>query len=327
MDSLAISCNLIGKLYGVDGDLLERQYKDHLSGFREWDQLEHAEDWILYPDNIGSRLSIDETSLSNGELYTILTNKAAKGRKGSLVAMIKGTDVATVREVLLKMPRRIRWKVREITLDMAPNMEAIARLCFPSAMQVTDRFHVQKLCYDAVQEKRIKYRWAALDQEAIQIALAKARGQKYQPEIFENGDTRKQLLARSRYVLFKKEKSWSKSQKLRAEILFREYPKLKKAYHLSQRLGLIFHQCKLKDVALTRLARWYDEVDRSGFLSFGTVARSIQTHYLNIINFFENRSTNASAESFNAKIKAFRSQFRGVRDTKFFLFRLATIFA
>lgn len=327
MDSLAISCNLIGKLYGVDGDLLERQYKDHLSGFREWDQLEHAEDWILYPDNIGSRLSIDETSLSNGELYTILTNKAAKGRKGSLVAMIKGTNVATVREVLLKMSRRIRWKVREITLDMAPNMEAIAKLCFPSAMQVTDRFHVQKLCYDAVQEKRIKYRWAALDQEAILIALAKAKGVKYKPETFENGDTRKQLLARSRYVLFKKEKSWSKSQKLRAEILFREYPKLKKAYHLSQRLGLIFHQCKLKDVALTRLARWYDEVDRSGFLSFGTVARSIQTHYLNIINFFENRSTNASAESFNAKIKAFRSQFRGVRDTKFFLFRLATIFA
>lgn len=327
MDTLAISCNLLGHIYGVDGDQFERQYKDHLSGYREWEQLVHAEEWILYPDNIGSRLSIDETSLTNGELYTIITNKGAKGLKGSLVAMIKGTDVATVREILLKMPRRIRWKVREITLDMAPNMEAIAKLCFPSAMQVTDRFHVQKLCYEAVQEMRIKYRWEALDQEAIQISLAKAKGAKYQPEIFENGDTRKQLLARSRYLLFKKEKSWSMSQKLRADILFREYPKLKKAYYLSQRLGLIFHQCKLKDVALTRLARWYDEVDQSGFLSFGTVARSIQTHYLNIINFFENRSTNASAESFNAKIKAFRNQFRGVRDTKFFLFRVSMIYA
>lgn len=327
MDSLAISCNLIGKLYGLDGDLLERQYKEHLSGFGHWDQLSHSEDWVLYPDNIGSRLSIDETSIANGELYTILTNKEAKGRKGSLVAMIKGTDVATIREILLKMPRRIRWKVREITLDMAPNMEAIAKLCFPSAMQVTDRFHVQKLCYEAVQEMRIKYRWEALDQEAIQISLFKAKGAKYQSEIFENGDTRKQLLARSRYLLFKKEKSWSKSQKLRADILFREYPKLKKAYYLSQRLGLIFHQCKFKDVALTRLAKWYDEVDRSGFLSFGTVARSIQTHYLNIINFFVNRSTNASAESFNAKIKAFRNQFRGVRDTKFFLYRVSMIFA
>jgi hypothetical protein len=38
-----------------------------------------------FPENIGKRLSIDETSLSNGELYTILTNKAAKGKKGAIV--------------------------------------------------------------------------------------------------------------------------------------------------------------------------------------------------------------------------------------------------
>ncbi|OUL60054.1 transposase, partial [Flavobacterium sp. AJR] len=36
---------------------------------------------------------------------------------------------------------------------------------------------------------------------------------------------------------------------------------------------------------------------------------------------------NASAESFNAKIKAFRSQFRGVRNIDFFLFRLSNLFA
>jgi hypothetical protein len=45
--------------------------------------------------NIGKRLSIDETSLSNGELYTILTNKAAKV-KGSIVAMIAGTSSRSV---------------------------------------------------------------------------------------------------------------------------------------------------------------------------------------------------------------------------------------
>ncbi|WP_410477217.1 transposase [Pedobacter jeongneungensis] len=40
-----------------------------------------------------------------------------------------------------------------------------------------------------------------------------------------------------------------------------------------------------------------------------------------MINFFINRSTNASAKSFNAKIKAFGATSRGVRDIKFFLFR------
>ncbi|WP_462429560.1 transposase, partial [Butyricimonas virosa] len=46
-----------------------------------------------------------------------------------------------------------------------------------------------------------------------------------------------------------------------------------------------------------------------------------------ILNFFNNRSTNASAESFNAKLKDFRAQFWGVLDIKFFLFRVAKIFA
>ena len=49
--------------------------------------------------------------------------------------------------------------------------------------------------------------------------------------------------------------------------------------------------------------------------------------YNTIINYFENRDTNAFAESFNAKIKAFRSQFRGVRDIPFFIYRLAKLTA
>lgn len=161
----------------------------------------------------------------------------------------------------------------------------------------------------------------------VQITYAKSSGQIFVAETFENGDSRKQLLARSRYLLFKKESEWSKSQAIRAKILFREYPQIKKAYYLSLGLGFTYHQAKTADVALTRLARWYDQVDRSGFLSFGTIARTIQAHYLNIVNYFHRRSTNARGESFNAKIKAFRSQLRGVRDVAFFLFRLANIYA
>ena len=44
----------------VDGNNLERAYKDHLSGFRNWEQASHAEDWVLHPKNIGKRLGIDE---------------------------------------------------------------------------------------------------------------------------------------------------------------------------------------------------------------------------------------------------------------------------
>nr|WP_203558199.1 transposase [Bacteroides sp. 214] len=318
---------MIGELFGVDGELLERQYRDHLSDYKQWDQRIHAARWVLFEKNIGAYVGMDEVALSRGELYTILINKEAHGKKGSIIAIIEGTDAETVSKVLLKLSRRRRFQVREITLDMAPNMAKIAKVCFPAAKQVIDRFHVQKLAYDAVQEMRIKERWKAIDQETIEMTHAKACGKSYQATLFENGDTRKQLLARSRYLLFKKETAWTNSQCQRARILFREYPHIRKAYYLAMNLGLIYHQCKFKDIALTRLARWYDQVDKSGFLSFATVARTIEAHYLKIINYFERRATNAASESFNAKIKAFRAQFRGVREREFFIYRLTNIYA
>ena len=317
----------MGDYFGVNGVLLEEQYRDHLSNFHDWDQLAHANDWILFEDNVGPFLSLDETALSQGELYTVLTNKEAKGKKGALVAMIKGTNSETVRAILEKIPLRKRNKVREITLDMAASMEKIARYSFPKATLVTDRFHVQKLAYDAVQEMRIQYRWEAIDQENKEIELAKETNQKYVPEILENGDTLKQLLARSRYLLFKSNTHWSPSQIQRGEILFARYPLLERAYNLAMQLGSVYSKTKDKGVAFTKLALWYDKVEKAGFKSFNTIARSIESHYQTVLNFFNNRSTNASAESFNAKIKAFRSAFRGVRNVSFFLFRLANIYA
>lgn len=133
----------------MDGKQLQQQYKDHISDYKDWEQRDHAEDWMLYAANTGAQLSIDETALSNGELYTIVTNKAAKGRKGALVAMIKGTQADTVIEVLKKIPKRIRDTVTEVTLDMAANMNLIVSRCFPKASKVIDRFHVQNRTADA----------------------------------------------------------------------------------------------------------------------------------------------------------------------------------
>ncbi|WP_246136903.1 transposase, partial [Gillisia hiemivivida] len=127
-----------------------------MSDFKSWNQKCHAEDWVLFAENLGSHLSLDETAFSNGDLYTILTNKKAKGKKGALVAMIKGTKAETVIRILHKIPVKQRNKVQETTLDMAGNMGLIVKKSFPNATLVIDRFHVQKLALDALQEIRIK---------------------------------------------------------------------------------------------------------------------------------------------------------------------------
>lgn len=298
-----------------------------MSGYYDWDQFDHAEDWVLFPENLGSRLCLDEVALSDGELYTVLTNSKAKCQKGSLICMVKGVKSQDVCAVLSQIPIDKRKIVKEISLDMANSMEKIAYTSFPDASIVTDRFHVAKLISEAVQEIRIKYRWKAIDQQNNEIKEAKEKGERYVAQIFENGDTRKQLLARSRHLLFKPETKWHSSQKARAQILFNEYPDIEKAYHLSMACRNIYETAKTIDVADEMLTEWTQKVRQYDFDSFITVAESINSHKKTILNFFNFRTTNALAEAFNSKIKAFRSVFRGVKDVNFFIYRLTLILA
>jgi len=311
----------------MDGELLQRQYVAHLSGFPDWHRDREQLDHVIYPQNMGTNLSIDETSITQGELYTVLTNKSAKGKKGALVAMIKGTKEADIIAVIKQLPLGKRRKVKEVTCDLAHNMQNVITSCFARANKVIDRFHVQRLALEAVQEIRIRYRWTVMEQENDEMGLAREQGKIYRPETLENGDTLKQLLARSRHLLFKPQHKWTPKQRHRAELLFERFPEIEDAYELSEQLKSIYQRSKSKGVAFTKLAQWYNKVELSGFKSFNTIAQTIQNNYAQILNFFDNRSTNASAESFNAKIKSLRNQFRGIKNMKFFLFRLSKIYA
>ena len=168
----------IGSYYGIQADKLRRQYKHHSSNFKEWEQKAHAEDYMLFPENVGEYLSIDEVSLSQGELYTFVTNKNGNGKKGTLVASIKGTLTKDIVTVLEKLPLELRKTVKEVTLDMANNMESAARQSFPDSKLVTDRFHVVRLATEALQHIRIKYRWEELDKENNAIEAAKKQGKR-----------------------------------------------------------------------------------------------------------------------------------------------------
>lgn len=212
-------------------------------------------------------------------------------------------------------------------MDMANSMKNIATKCFPEAVQVTDRFHVQKLANEALQDIRVQERWKALDEENQAIKQARDNNVKYEGFEYDNGDTKKQLLIRSRYLLTMSPDKWTLKQQNRATLLFTEYPIIKKGYDIVQGLRVIYNTTTVKEVAYTKLAHWYNLVENEDLKSFNTVVNTIQLNYQTILNYFDNRSTNASAESFNAKIKSFRSLFRGVRDVKFFLYRLTNIFA
>lgn len=96
MENETVTARQIGYTYMINSATFAKRYKDTLSNYNTWEQKEHAEDWILLPQNLGREHGIDETSLQ-GELYTIVHNKEAHGRKVAIVAVVKGTNPADVR--------------------------------------------------------------------------------------------------------------------------------------------------------------------------------------------------------------------------------------
>lgn len=57
---------------------------------------------------MGERLSIDETSLLD-DLFTFLTNKDGHGKKGAMIAAVKGTRSDHVINIIMRLPeKRVR---------------------------------------------------------------------------------------------------------------------------------------------------------------------------------------------------------------------------
>ena len=327
MDTRPDTMTNIASYYGINSQKLQRHYKHKVSGYKQWDQLPHAEDYLIYPQNITESLSIDEVSLSKGELYTFVTNKNIDSRnKKSVVAVINGTEAKVIQEVLEKIQLEKRKMVKEVTMDMARNMALAVENSFPQSQKVIDRFHAVKLVMDAMQHLRVNFRWEAIKTENNLIKEAKERGERYYPETLSNGDTLKELLVRCRYLLYKYPEDWTVNQSKRAAILFEKYPSLKQAYSLTLAFRNIYKNLS-KEKAISQFIDWKQDVIESQIDEFNTAVNSIEYHFENILNFFNNRSTNANAESFNSKIKGFRANLRGVSDVKFFLFRLEKLFA
>jgi transposase len=343
--------------YKINGDRLERSYKDYLSDFRQWEQKPHASDWILLEKNMGPRLSIDETSLRE-DLFTILSNKDGHGRRGTVIAAVRGTKASEVIRILMQIPQEKRIEVREVTMDFSDSMYSIVSAVFPNATIVIDCFHIIKRCGDAVEEIRLRSKRAAIkDQRKRQAEFrnkleqrvkqrkyyrkkhsrrykGRKRGRKpirlnerFKPEILDNGDTGVELLTRSRGLLRVSRNNWSDTQKIRAGLLFSLYPKIKEAYNLVDSLRNIFRMKTLDRVnARNRLHEWYQKVAGCSLREVKSARDAVRFKEEEVLNYFINRSTNAAAESLNSKLKRFRAQLHGVSDLPFFMYRVSLIF-
>ena len=353
-----MTAQCVGRFFQTDGKYLQRAYKEHLSDFDVWGQKEHAGDWVLVEKNIGEHLSIDETMLHN-DLFTFLSNKEGHGRQGTLVGAVKGITVGEVSEHLMKLPEAQRLAVKEVTMDFSDSMLGIVRKCFPKAEIVIDCFHIMQLAGKALEEMRLKNKRTArtelnrqerdfkkkLQRRAKSRARyakshkpkysrtgkrlgrpRKRKNEKFVPEKLSNGETKLDLLTRVRYPLLKSGDNWSEFQKKEMKLLFELDKRMKTAYGLVCALRNIFKKKQSREKAQKALKAWAKNVGRSHIRELISARDTIMGKLEYVLNYFNNRSTNASAEALNSKMKGFRTQVRGVADLPFFIYRLVKIF-
>lgn len=157
--------------------------------------------------------------------------------------------------------------------------------------------------------------------------ISPSQNARYIPTTLSNGDTPIDLLRKCRNMLLQSGEKWTDAQKERANVLFGKYPKIKEAYSLLCSLRSILRDTTLnKETAKSKLHEWYDKVAASTLREVKAARDTIKLKEDQVLNYFVERSTNASAESFNSKVKNFRAQLHGVLDVKFFMYRLCCIF-
>ena len=243
---------MLGQVFSISGKKIYEWYRNVLSCFTDplvqealhhhdtvdkdlIDRLTQSPKKIYVPifslENWGLNMAIDDKNIG-GEGYTIISNKDT----GKIALMIMTTKAHLICSVLKKVPVKIRMGVKTITKDLASNYDWVARTMLMNASRIADKFHVIKLGLEALQAVRIRYRQIVLTAEREQNLKYKndkiARKDRPPEKQYENGDTVKELLARSRYLLFKCPSQWTESQEERARILFREFPEIKTAYDL-----------------------------------------------------------------------------------------------
>jgi transposase len=308
-------------MYCVNGKHFADLYRNKLSGYGDWLYEKLSAGFYFNAANIGPYMSLDETCLSNGEVWTFLTNKDGKGGKGTLAAAIPGTKSDEIISILVSsMGKSVRRRVKEITCDLSPSMMLIAAEVFYNAHVVNDRFHVQQVYNEAIDEIRIDIRRKLIAEE-------NERDKTTDIPTYSNGETMRQILARSKHTLMMSSNKWTDIQRHRVNILFKYHPILKSAYNLAMKLRAIFNAQITPENALKKMNEWYEKVRQLSNNNFRSVIKTFKNHAPTILNYFRRRATNASAEAFNSKVKIFRAQMRGVRDRNFFIFRLVKLYA
>lgn len=342
----------------IDPKKLWRWYHDSLSGFLDEGVVARRYDHdiaivekgvkktvrvpILSLDDMGSEMAIDEKQIGQ-EMHTILSNR----QTGKIALLARSVSANELINLLPKFNLK-GFDVKSVTRDLSPSYDWFCRQAFCNSMHIADKFHIIRSLLDACQDVRVRYRQELLTDKRLKYEAHKkqeyqrkqdckknkqpfvAKSFLYKEEKACNSETHFELLARSRYLLYKYPGDWTESQKQRAQALFKHYPEIEKSYRLSCEFRTWYRKENVGKCLKTlrnKLQQWYSDVEKEMVMEMENFKSLVERNQQMILNYFVKGETNAKAESINSRIQRFIMTNRGTRDIEFFYFRLAKLFS
>lgn len=292
--------------------------------------------------HMGKNMAIDEKQIGE-EMHTILTNRDT-GKIALLAESVKFEELSSI----LSSEARENRSVDTLTRDLSSTYRKLGDYCFFNASHIADKFHIIKNLLDAMQSVRVRYRQEILREKRLahqkHKQLEKQRRMDcknkaipfhptrfvYTDNIAQNGETFMELLARSRYLLYKYPDQWRVSQHQRAMALFAKFPEIQKAYQLACDFRNWYkkeHVGMPKQYILSQLHQWYKDVELADIDEMLNFQSSVERNQMEITNYFSNGHTNAIAENINSRIQQFITANKGTRDINFCYFKIKKMFA
>lgn len=240
MDEKPVNFTTIGGFLQLKPQTVYYWYRNYLSGYpeavesKQWgkdnftgsDKREKSVP-VLKPQNFGEQMAVDEKMIDE-EFYTVMTSR----QTGKIALLAESITVSELNKLIDKTGEA-KNKVKTITADLSPTYEKFCEQSFAGAIIVAGKFHVVKHIIEAVQTVRLRLK----QEEIAKLPTTKKERREYEKHTkLINGESRIELLTRSRYVLFKRTENWTVSQQKRAILLFEAFPLIKTTYELTQQI-------------------------------------------------------------------------------------------
>jgi transposase len=239
------------------------------------------------------RIGVDEISYEKGHKYLTVVRDIDLRR---VIWVGRGRKKETLDSFFSELGEEKARHIKVAAMDMwDPYIASISENC-PDADIVFDKFHVSKKINEALDSVRKR-------------------------EFSKADATERKSMKKKRFLILGRQRRLNDEQRETVDDLKKINARLYEAYLLKEQLLDIFDETEII-TALSRFIRWFTNVEKSGFVVFQKVVKTLKNYLYGIMNYFYYRITNAASEGFNNKINIIKRKAYGFRDLEYFKLKI-----